>query len=131
MIQNLERISYPTRQRAENELIRQIICFMHENISHDLHIDTICARFSFSRTRIKELFKDKMGIGLIHYFTQLKIEKAKELIRESTLNFTEIAESLGFSSIHYFSNVFKKIVDMRPSEYAKSVKLTAELPDIE
>jgi AraC-like DNA-binding protein len=83
-----------------------------------------------SRTRIKNSFREKIGTGIIQYFRYIKIEKAKELIREENYNFSEIAEKLGFSSVHYFSSVFKKITDMTPSEYVISVKSKAELPDI-
>jgi YesN/AraC family two-component response regulator len=49
----------------------------------------------------------------------LKIKEAKRLIREGQMNFTEISEFLGFSSIHYFSKLFKKPTGKSPSEYAK------------
>ena len=42
------------------------------------------------------------------------------------MNFTQISAHLGYTSIHYFSRQFKKIVGMTPSEYASSVKAIAE-----
>ena len=56
-----------------------------------------------------------------HNFLDLKLKEAKRLIRESSLNFTEISELLGFNSLHYFSRLFKERVGMTPSEYARSV----------
>ena len=44
---------------------------------------------------------------------------AKELIRTSAMNFTEIAEAVGFESLHYFSRVFKARTGLSPSQYAK------------
>ena len=44
------------------------------------------------------------------------------MIRENAYNFTEISEMLGFSTPHYFSTVFKKTINMTPSEYANSIK---------
>ena len=52
----------------------------------------------------------------------MKLKSAVTLIRERNLNFTEIAEVLGFSSVHYFSRLFKKKTGMTPSEYSSSVK---------
>jgi YesN/AraC family two-component response regulator len=52
----------------------------------------------------------------------MKIDRAKEMIREKKYNFSEISERLSFSSIHYFSRRFKLITGMTPSEYAASVK---------
>ena len=42
------------------------------------------------------------------------------------MNFTQIADALGYTSIHYFSRQFKKITGMTPSEYASSIKVLAE-----
>ena len=56
----------------------------------------------------------------------LKINAAKELIRTNRMNFTQIAEHLGYASIHYFSRQFKKVTGMTPSEYASSIKAMAE-----
>ncbi|MCM8901844.1 AraC family transcriptional regulator [Caldicoprobacter algeriensis] len=127
-IKKQERISSLTRRRAEDDLVNRMICFMKQNIEKNLTVDDFCKEFSLSHTRIKSLFKDRMQTGIIQYFRRMKIERAKELIREENYNFSEIAERLGFSSVHYFSHVFKKITDMTPSEYAVSVKSKAELP---
>ncbi len=127
-IKKQERISSLTRHRAEDDLVNRIICFMEQNIEKNLTVDDFCKEFSLSPTRIKSLFKDRKQTGIIQYFRRMKIERAKELIREENYNFSEIAERLGFSSVHYFSHVFKKITDMTPSEYAVSVKSKAELP---
>jgi YesN/AraC family two-component response regulator len=60
--------------------------------------------------------------GVKEYFNKLKIDQAKSLIREEQHNFTEIAELLGYSSVHYFSKQFKSLTDMAPTEYARSVQ---------
>ena len=61
----------------------------------------------------------------MEYFGKLKIARAKEMIREGSRNFTEIAAALGYQSIYYFSRHFKKVSGMTPSEYASSVKILA------
>ena len=50
------------------------------------------------------------------------------MIREDYYNFTQIADRLGFSSIHYFSRQFKRITGMTPSEYASSIKALSDKP---
>ena len=74
-----------------------------------------------SRTQLQKIIHTETGVGIIDYFSQLKIEAAKHLIRDGHLNYTEISQELGFSSIHYFSRRFKKITGMSPSEYASSL----------
>jgi AraC-like DNA-binding protein len=64
------------------------------------------------------IFRESYG-GAISFFNELKLDEAKRLIREGRLNFTEIADALGFTSLHYFSRLFKKKTGLSPSEYAK------------
>ena len=64
-----------------------------------------------------------MGCGVMEHFTRLKIDAAKQMIRENELNFTEIAEHLGFNTPQYFTMVFRRVSGMTPSEYESSVKL--------
>jgi AraC-like DNA-binding protein len=69
------------------------------------------------------MFKEQTGTSVIEFYKSLKIEEARKLIREGQYNYTEIAERLGYTSIHYFSRQFKKTTGMTPSEYASSVKV--------
>lgn len=52
----------------------------------------------------------------------MKIERAKEIIRDGSMNFTEISYFLSYSSLQYFSKQFKKITGMSPMQYASSVR---------
>lgn len=88
----------------------------------------ICRRFSISESALQKLFRAKMGCGVMQYCQRLKIDAAKRLIRQKRMNFTEIAESLGYSSIHYFSRHFKKQTGMTPTQYADSVKAMSGSP---
>jgi len=55
----------------------------------------------------------------------MKIAKAKRIIREEAASFSETAERLGYSSVHYYSKQFKRITDISPSEYVRSVNARA------
>ena len=52
----------------------------------------------------------------------MKIDEAKKLISMKKYSVTEITSMLGFTSVHYFSRLFKQITDMTPTEYARSIK---------
>ncbi len=56
---------------------------------------------------------------MIEYFTYLKIEKSKELLREKNNSIKEIAEKLSFDTPNYFSKTFKKYTKITPSEYVR------------
>ncbi|TNJ65506.1 helix-turn-helix domain-containing protein [Paenibacillus hemerocallicola] len=102
-------------------LLGNIKSYMKSNVSENLSLDSISEKFYISKTRLKTLFKEDVGIGVMQYYNHLKIEEAKTMIREEAYTYTEIAERLGYSSSHYFFNTFKKATGMTPTEYAQTV----------
>ncbi|GAA3400881.1 AraC family transcriptional regulator [Paenibacillus hodogayensis] len=116
------RLSSAAKERSEDELLKRAIAYMEERLEANLTLEELCARFHVGQSRMSALFKDRLGTGVMKTYKTLKIERIKLLIREERYNFTEIAEMLGYSSIHTFSRHFKTSVDMTPTEYAKTVK---------
>lgn len=103
-------------------VFNHIVDYMDTNITSHLTLDQICKDNMISRSQLQKVFQKECSQGVIEYFSEKKIQAAKQMIRNGKLNFSQIAEQLGYSSIHYFSRQFKKITDMSPSEYASSVK---------
>lgn len=97
----------------------QVVDFLNRHISDNLTLAQIADGCGMSVSKLKLLFRENTGGGAIDYFIALKIDHAKDLIRKGDLNFTQIAEALGFHSLHYFSRTFKKITSYSPSQYAK------------
>lgn len=115
--------SLPVKSAPANETLLLRICeFLDTNVEKRLQFEDIQKEFGVSASVIKRLFHANMNCGIMEYFTFLKIDCAKQLIRESDMNFTEIAEKLGFNTQQYFTTVFRRISGMSPSEYANSVK---------
>ena len=101
------------RYAALNEYLRM-------NIGKKLLLSDISTALSISVSTLKKLSFEAFGISPLAYFITLKLDAAKRMIKETSFNFTEISEKLGFSGVHYFSRLFKKHVGMTPSEYAKT-----------
>ncbi|WP_187273917.1 helix-turn-helix transcriptional regulator [Paenibacillus sp. N3.4] len=71
-----------------------------------------------STNHLSHLFKKQLGISIHKYVTHIRIEQSKRKIIEGKYSLTEIAEEVGFSSIHLFSRSFKASVGMTPSRFA-------------
>lgn len=112
--------------KQDDDTFQHIVTYMEAHLSDSLTIEQICHDNLLGKSQLQKLFRNKCGCGIIDYFSRLKISRAKELIREKNLNFTQIADTLGYTSIHYFSRQFKKITGMSPSEYALSIKVISE-----
>ena len=110
-------------ERLDNNTVGDLTEYMEENINQNFRFEDFAKIVNVSPTRLKTIFKNKTGMGVVQYFRKLKISRAKRFIRENDYNFTQIALLLGYESIHTFSRQFKAVEGMSPREYAKSVKL--------
>lgn len=114
------------RLKSVTETNEKIIRCLTENIEKPLSLEQIGKLTGISVTHMKRTFKKHHDGGIIDYFILLKIDRAKKLITETELSFTEISDSLGFSSSAYFSRTFKKKTGLTPSEYLRKVNKIAE-----
>lgn len=96
--------------------------YLREHYSEQISLDSLSAAFGVSVSQIKRVFREQLGQSMINYLTSLRIGQAKRLIREGNLNFTQVAEQVGYDSIYYFSSLFKKRTGITLTEYAKSLK---------
>lgn len=104
----------------------EIVAYLERRLDQPLTVDQICRDNMIGRSQLQHLFHEQTGGGVMEYFSRLKIKAARRMIREGSLNFTQIAGNLGFQSVHYFSRRFKDLTGMSPSEYRDSVKMLAE-----
>lgn len=111
------------KNNVNSSLLPKICEYLENNTDKHLSFSDIQKEFNISASVIKRLFRDNMNCGIMEHFSRLKVDAAKQMIRENEYNFTEIAESLGFNTPQYFTTVFRRISGMSPSEYEKSVKL--------
>ncbi len=95
--------------------------YLEEMVEYPLTVSQICDRFNVSTSHLFRIFKAETGKSVMDYYIDLKIARAKLLIREGELNLTQIADRLGYSGIHHFSRIFKSRVNMSPASYAKSI----------
>lgn len=118
-------ISLPVT-KSSIDIFKRVTDYMEANLSARLTIDQICMDNMIGRTQLQNIFHKEANMGVIEYFSKMKIDNAKHMIRIGRLNFSQIAEQLGYTSIHYFSRQFKRITGMTPSNYASSVKAMME-----
>ncbi len=104
-----------------NKVFQNLVQYLENNLHRSLTLETICRDNLISVSYAQKLFKRITQGGIIAYHNRMKIDHAKVLIRQENMNFTQIAQALGYTSIHYFSKQFKRIANMTPTEYSRSV----------
>lgn len=118
-LESLPEEDYVPRRVSVAESVLE---YLKSHITDRVTLGQISDSLSLSIPYICREFKNKYGYAVMDYFLDMKIERAKQLIEESTLNFTQIAEYLAFRSEGHFSMTFSKRTGISPSEYLRSIK---------
>ena len=96
-----------------------VCSYIDTHLREHLTLERIAADSRMSVSKLKALFRAHNGRGAIAYITERRIALAGELLCTSSYSCTQIAELLGFGTVHYFSRVFRKATGMSPSEYRR------------
>lgn len=107
------------------ERIQPSIDYLEEHfVDSNLSNEQLAAVSGVSTVYFRKLFTEKYGVSPKRYIRMLRIETAKDLMREhETLSISQIAEMVGYESIYHFSRTFKQETMQTPSEYAKKFHL--------
>ena len=98
--------------------LRKVAAYMEAHYCDpDINFEALAREVNFSVSYISALLKRKTGASFVKMLTDLRIEKAKELLMNPALKIIDIAERLGYNDSYYFSHCFKKRVGMSPKEF--------------
>ena len=87
-----------------------------------LTLEQLAEETHMSKYYLSHAFKREYGISPINYMISRRIEESKYLLAETDLSMSQIAQLLGFSSLSYFSQVFRRIQTTTPMEYRQSTR---------
>ena len=105
--------------RRDGRDTERICRLLSEHLSQNLSVQEIADLAEISVSSLKGLFQKKGGV--LHTFIRMKIERAKQMIQEGEMIFSEIADALGFASLHYFSRTFKTVTGVSPSQFKQII----------
>lgn len=126
LLRELERLHTQTlqelKERQENETTRPIRMakqFIQENYGRNITLEDVCGAVGFSSAYFSALFKKETGEGFSKYLTQVRIERAKELLRETSFSVAEVCEAVGYSDRKHFTQTFHKMTGVNPVEFRR------------
>jgi AraC-like DNA-binding protein len=115
------RVILSSKKSHASLLTDQILEFIEQEFSNnDLTLSYVADHFYITASYLSAFFKENVGDTFLNYLTRLRIEKSKELIRNTNLTMTEIAEKVGYASGNTFTRIFKKVEHITPTQYRES-----------
>lgn len=103
-----------------DRIIRQMDEYINENMAMQISVKDLCAELAISRTQLYEICRKHLQIGIAKYIKNKRLNKAKELLKYSTMSVTEISSAVGFPDYNYFCKVFKQYAKKSPKSYRNS-----------
>lgn len=100
--------------------IKRIVLYIRKNLTNKISLDDIAKDLFITKEHLSRIFKKEMKITISEYIIKLKIQEAKNLLKQTNNNILDIANILNFANSSHFSNSFKKFTGISPSDYRKN-----------
>jgi two-component system response regulator YesN len=103
--------------QREKATIKKAKDFIHKNYSDRVTLDMVSKSIGFSKAYFSKMFTEETGDNFTTYLTNVRIEKAKELLVKTDMKIYEICDKIGYPNIEHFSRTFKKLLGVSPIQY--------------
>jgi AraC-like DNA-binding protein len=98
----------------------QLRQYVDANLAEELDVETLCHNFGMSKSSLYLLSRKALGMGVTDYIRERRLKRACELLMDTALPVSAVAERVGYSDMGYFTKVFKKQMGCTPSAYRKN-----------
>ena len=103
--------------RKPDERFGMVLEYVNNHYTEDISAKDISRRFGYDETYFCRRFKEATGITTMNYIRILRIELEQKLLKETNESIGNISWKCGYTDTHYFSNCFKKLIGMTPTEF--------------
>ena len=117
-----EKLSSLNSRSGQRQAYLALDYIQNNYMDPDLSLNSICSYLSISTSYFSTIFKEVTGETFMEVLIRTRMDKARELLENTTLKSYEIAEKVGFSDPHYFGISFKKMTGKTPTEYAREYR---------
>lgn len=111
------------KNRQQKQLAERVIAMIHEQYMADISLESCADALGMNSYTLSKAFKQVTGINFIDYVTQIRIEKAKELLVNTNKKIHDVSEEVGYRH-NYFNRIFKKQVGMPPGVFRQMYQET-------
>lgn len=113
----------PGAESITRRTVKQMIHYMSSQYAHPVSIEDMCSSIGYNRAYMSRIFKKETGMTPVTYLLKLRIDKARQLLRERPeLSTQQIAASVGLTDALYFSKQFRRFYSVSPSQYRASIQ---------
>jgi two-component system response regulator YesN len=118
-----KRLQELKESRQEHRVVETVKAYIHRHYTEEMELNRLAEEVFLTPSYLSKLFKTETGETLTDYHISVRIERAKELLKESLfLKTYEVGEKVGYFDPAYFNKIFKKVVGCTPKEYRERAR---------
>ena len=110
-------IKVPSVNEETAAYFSNILSYMEDNYAQHLTLQGLARQFGINYSYLSQLFKKAIDLTFAEHLTNIRLTHACQLLSDTYMPITDIAEAVGFQDYHYFCNTFKRFCSMTPSQY--------------
>jgi two-component system response regulator YesN len=107
------------KKYADTKPIRMAKKYIQQNSMKPISLEEVSSYVGFNASYFSTLFKKESGSNFLEYLSEVRMNHAKELLKETNISIAEICEKVGYSDLKHFTKSFKKATGLKPNEYRK------------
>lgn len=100
-----------------NYNLQRSLKFINDNYMNKISLEKAALKAGMSKFHFSREFKKSIGNSYQIYLNKIRVERAKELLKDPNLSISEVAFSVGYSDLSHFERIFKKVLGCNPSQY--------------
>lgn len=120
--QELDTIMHAIGAPSRDSVLNDILFYIRHNIGEQLKLERIAPLFGYNSAYLGKIFRQNVGESFNAYVDRVRIEQAKELLKQEKLKVYEISERVGYRNVDYFHKKFLKNVGMSPAAYRRGLQ---------
>lgn len=111
------------RQKCENSILEAVLAYIDGHYEQDISLEELAQHHKISSRYLRKIFMEHVGFSAVEYLTMLRIESAKDLLKNTSISISDIAMNVGYNSFQYFSMMFKKKTGISPKDFRNQYRM--------
>lgn len=122
MIHRFSQLFSEKKYVGKSQLVRNTLDYLHDHFNKKIMIEDLCQLNFVSKAHLSAIFKEEMNMSIMNYLKDFRIKQSQLLLLGTRKPIADIAVICGFENANYYSNVFKSMHNISPSQYRKNEK---------
>ena len=120
ILQKISRYLSANQTGSGHRAVLEVLDYIERHYQEDIGLSELASHAGMSTAYLSVLFKAEVGESFIKYLTELRVKKAKNLLKEG-YKVKDVSDMVGYSNYRYFCDIFKKQTGQTPHEYKENI----------